>query len=34
MCLNSELKEISNELTKYSINENPQNWKALVKATG
>jgi hypothetical protein len=34
MCLNSELKEISSELTKYNINENPQNWKALVKATG
>jgi hypothetical protein len=22
------------ELSKYNLNENPQNWKALVKATG
>ena len=34
MCLNSELKEISQELNKYNLSENPQNWKALVKATG
>lgn len=34
MCLNSELKEINVELGKYNINENPQNWRALVKATG
>lgn len=33
-CFNSELKEISLELSKYNISENPQNWKALVKATG
>jgi hypothetical protein len=33
-CLNSELKEIGLELAKYNINENPQNWKALVKSTG
>ena len=34
MCLNSELKEITTELGKYSITENPQNWKSLIKATG
>lgn len=34
MCLNSELKEVSMELGKYNLNENIQNWKALVKATG
>jgi hypothetical protein len=32
--LNTELKEIGSELAKYNINENPQNWKALVKSTG
>lgn len=34
MCFNSELKDINGELTKYNINENVQNWKNLVKATG
>lgn len=34
MCLNSELKEISMEVSKYNLSENLQNWKALVKATG
>ena len=34
VCLNSELKEISQELAKYNLNESLQNWKALVKATG
>ena len=34
VCLNSELKQISTQLSKYSINENVQNWKSLVKATG
>jgi hypothetical protein len=33
-CFNSELKDISIELVRYSLNENVQNWKALVKATG
>lgn len=33
-CFNAELKEISLELSKYNINENLQNWRALVKATG
>ena len=33
-CLNSELKEISVELAKYSMNENLTNWKTLVRATG
>ena len=32
--LNGELKDISSELGKYGLNDNPQNWKALVKATG
>ena len=31
---NSELKEISMEISKYGMSENLQNWKALVKATG
>lgn len=34
MCLNSELKEITMEVNKYNISENPLNWKALIKATG
>jgi hypothetical protein len=34
MSLNMELKEISVELSKYSINENLSNWKALIKSTG
>lgn len=34
VCLNSELKQISTQLSKYSLNENVQNWKSLVKATG
>jgi hypothetical protein len=33
-CFNSELKEINQELGRYNLNENLQNWKALVKATG
>jgi hypothetical protein len=28
------LKEINVELSKYNMNENVANWKALVKATG
>lgn len=34
LCLNSELKEISLELNKYNLSENPQNWKSLLKSTG
>lgn len=33
-CLNGELKDISGELSRYGLSDNPQNWKSLVKATG
>lgn len=34
LCLNYELKDINQELSKYTLNEDLKNWKALVKATG